>query len=160
MRKSTITLLLALLIFGIARAQESNTVATRFGALTVNGDGVLLFKGTPVQPSIQANNSLDLGKPFQIGTSDVVLVTDNGGTACPATLYFVTVTKSGARVTHPFGTCSELIETKRTGDTVAVSMPGFAGPFESKRVQARAARETHVFVYRAGVVTENGKPIK
>jgi hypothetical protein len=160
MRKYTLALTLVLLVCGIALAQETNTIATRFGALTVNGEGVLLFKGTPVQPAIQANNSLDLGKPFQIGSSDVVLVTDNGGTACPATLYFVTLTKSGAKVTHPFGTCSELIETKRTGDSILVSMPGFVGPFQSKRAQNKAARENHVFIYRAGVVTEHGKSVK
>jgi hypothetical protein len=160
MRKYTLALTLVLLVCGSARAQETNTVDTRFGSLTVNDEGVLLFKGTPVKPAIQANNSLDLSKAYQIGNSDVVLVTDNGGTACPATLYFVTLTKSGAKVTHPFGTCSELVETKRTGDSISVSMPGFVGPFESRRAQNRAARERHVFIYRAGIVTENGKPIK
>jgi hypothetical protein len=89
-----------------------------------------------------------------------VLVTDNGGTACPALYYFVTVTKSGAKATRAFGTCSDLIKVKRTGDSISVSMPGYRGPFESKRSQNRAARENHVFIYHAGVVTENGKPVK
>src|SRR6266852_4247635 len=156
-------------IFGIAvllfagvstLAQETNKITTRFGALTVSDAGMLLFKGTPVQPKIEANNSLDLSEPYQIGTADVVLVTDNGGTACPAIYHFVTVTKSSAKVSPSFGTCSDLIKVKRTGDTISVSMPGYQGPFESKRAQSRAARERHVFIYRAGVVTENGKPVK
>jgi len=139
------------------RTQETATIQTRFGALTVNDDGVLLFKGAPLRPTIDANNSLDLSEPYQIGSSDIVLVTDNGGTACPALYYFVTVTKSGAKSSPSFGSCSDLIKIKRMGDSVSVSMPGYAGPSESNRAQTRAARERHVFIHRAGVVTENGK---
>jgi hypothetical protein len=160
MRKYIFSITLLLLVGASALAQETNTITTRFGALTVSDAGVLLFKGTPVQPKIEANNSLDLSEPYQIGTSDVVLVTDNGGTACPALYYFVTVTKSGAKGTPPFGTCSDLIKVKRAGDSISVSMPGYKGPFESKRAQLRAARERHVFIYRASVVTENGTPVK
>ena len=153
---------IALLLFAGAgvQAQETSTIQTRFGALTVNDAGVLLFKGAPLQPTIEANNSLDLSEPYQIGSSDIVLVTDNGGTACPALYYFVTVTKSGAKATPGFGSCSDLIKIKRMGDSISVSMPGYAGPSEPKRAQTRAAREKHVFIYRAGVVTENSKPVK
>jgi len=143
-----------------APAQEPNAVATRFGALSVSEAGVLLFQSDPVRPIIEANNSLDLSKPYQIAASDVVLVTDNGGTACPALYYFVTVTKSGVKVTPSFGTCSDLIKIKRSGDSISVSMPGYQGPAESKQAQRRAARESHVFNYHAGAVTENGRPVK
>jgi hypothetical protein len=160
MRKYIFAVTLLLLAGISTSAQETNSVTTRYGALTVSDAGVLLFKGSPVQPTIEANNSLDLGEPFQVGASDVVLVTDNGGTACPAIYYFVTVTKSGAKVTPSFGTCSDLIKVKRLGDSVSVSMPGYQGPFESKRAQSRAARERHVYIYHAGEVTENGKPVK
>jgi len=160
MRKYIFSITLLLLAGAGAVAQDTNTITTRFGALTVSDAGVLMFKGSPVQPKIEANNSLDLSEPNQIGTSDVVLVTDNGGTACPALYYFVTVTKSGAKATPAFGTCSDLIKVKRTGASISVSMPGYRGPFESKRSQSRAARENHVFIYHAGVVTENGKPVK
>ena len=160
MRKYILGIALLLLIATSTRGQETKTIQTRFGALTVSDAGMLLFKGTPVQPTIEANNSLDLSQPYQIGVSDVVLVTDNGGTACPALYYFVTVTKSGARVTPSFGTCSDLIKIKRTGDSISVSMPGYQGPSESKRAQLRAARERHIFIYHAGVLTENGKPVK
>ena len=161
MRKFIFVSTLLLLLAGTsALAQETNSTTTRFGALTVSDAGVLLFKGAPVEPKIEANNSLDLSEPYQVGTSDVVLVTDNGGTACPALYYFVTVTKSGAKVTPSFGTCSDLIKVKRTDDSISVSMPGYQGPSESKRAQLRAARERHVFIYHASVVTENGKPVK
>jgi hypothetical protein len=160
MRKYIFSITLLLLASASALAQETKTITTRFGALAVSDAGVLWFKGTPVKPTIEANNSLDLSEPYQIGTSDVVLVTDNGGTACPAIYYYVTVTKSGAEVTPSFGTCSDLIKVKRNGDSISVSMPGYQGPSESKRAQSRAARERHVFIYHAGVVTENGKPVK
>ena len=160
MRKNVLGITLLLLAGTSALAQETNTVSTRFGALTVSDEGVLLFKSFAVQPKIEANNSLDLSKPYSIGSADVVLVTDNGGTACPASYYFVTITRAGAKVSPSFGTCSDLIKIKRTGDSISVSMPGYQGPFESKRAQLRAAREHHVFIYRAGLVTENAKPIK
>src|SRR6266496_3306186 len=154
MGKYILSVTLLLLVGGSVAAQETNTVSTRFGALTVDEAGVLLFKGAPFKPTIEANNSLDLSKTFEIGAADVVLVTDNGGTACPALYYFVTVTKSGAKATSSFGSCSDLIKLKRMGDSILVSMPGYAGPSEPKRAQTRAARERHVFIYRAGVVTE------
>src|SRR5947209_19185614 len=99
--------LLLLLAGTSAPAQETNSVTTRFGALTVSDAGVLLFKGSPVQPTVEANDSLNLSEPYQVGASDVLLVTDNGGTACPALYYFVNVTKFGAKATPSFGSCSD-----------------------------------------------------
>lgn len=160
MRKYILSFAMMLLAGGGAPAQETNGVTTRFGALIINDAGVLLFKGAPVQPTIEANSSLDLSEPYQIGASDAVLVTATGGSACPAVYYFVTVTTSGAKVTPSFGTCSDLIKVKRNGGSISISMPGYRGPSESKRAQLRAAREKHLFIYRAGVVTKNGRPIK
>ncbi len=144
----------------LVQAQESQEVATRFGVLSVNEDKILLFKGRPLVPTIEGNNSLDLGTVRQIGATDVVLVTSNGGSGCPAVFYFVSVTRSGAKATPEFGTCSDLATVKRKGNSISVTMPGFLGPFEPKSAQRRAAKERHVFIYRAGVVTENGKPVK
>ena len=77
--------------------QEAQEASTRFGSLTVGEDKILMFKGHKLHPEIEGNNSLDLGKPFSIGATDVVLVTDNGGTACPALYYFITVSSSRER---------------------------------------------------------------
>jgi hypothetical protein len=144
----------------LAQAQESQEISTRFGVLSVNDDKMLLFKGQPLSPPIEGNNSLDLGAVMHIGATDVVLVTDNGGTGCPALLYFVSVNQSGVKATPPFGTCSDLTTVKRKGNSIYVTMPGFRGPAESESAKHRAARQRHVFVFRAGVVTENGKPVK
>ena len=144
----------------LVQAQESQEVSTRFGVLSVNDDKMLLFKGQPLRPAIEGNNRLDLGAPMSIGTTDVVLITNTGGTACPAQFYFVSLSRSGAKATPAFGTCSDLSSVKRRGNSILVTMPGFRGPFESESAQLRAARQRHVFIFRAGVVTENGKPVK
>ena len=134
-------------------SQDSQEVTTRFGSLTVDQDRSLLFRGRKLTPSVDGNNSLGLNNPIQIGDTDVVLVVDNGGTACPAMYYFVTVSKSGARATKPFGSCSDLTSVKQIGNSIRVTMPGYRGPHEPESVQLRAARQQHVFTFRAGVVT-------
>ena len=140
--------------------QEPQTMQTRFGPLSVGKDRVLLFRGQALQPRVEGNNSLDLGAPFRMGAADVVLVINEGGTLCPYLYHFVTVTQSGAHATPAFGTCAEQTNVERRGDVLRVSMPGFRGPFESPQDRSRAARERHVFLYRAGVVTEHGQPVK
>jgi hypothetical protein len=144
----------------LVQAQESQEVSTRFGVVSVNEDKMLLFKGQPLSPPIEGNNSLDLGAVMPIGVNDVVLVTDNGGTGCPALFYFVSVNRSGVKATPAFGTCSDLTTIKRSGNSIIVAMPGFLGPFQPESARRRAARRRHVFIFRAGVVTENGKPVK
>lgn len=160
MSKYILGITLLLLAGAGALAQEGNIITTRFGALTISDAGTLLFKGNPLDPPFEEDAGLSLSQLNQIGDADVVLVTLDGGKACPALYYFVTVRESGAKITHAFGTCSDLIKITRTRDSISVSMPGFAGDFESKKAQRRAALEKHVFIYRAGVVTENGKPVK
>lgn len=125
-----------------ALPQEPQETRTRFGSLTVGKDRKLLFKGHSLQPPIEGNNSLNLGKLFRIGASEVVLVVDNGGSACPFLYYFVTVSKAGANATSSFGTCNELSSLKRVGNSISVTMRGFRGPFEPEAEKKRAARES------------------
>jgi len=139
--------------------QVPQKIITRFGALTVAKERVLLFKGHNLEPSIEGNNSLNLGARYRVGANDVVLVMDSGGTACPFLYYFVIVNKDGARPTKSFGTCAELTSIKRSGDSTSINMKGFKGPFEPAAERRRATRERHVFVFHDGAVTENGKPV-
>lgn len=150
---------------GITLAQfiqlpDRQEVVTRFGSLTIDNDRTLLFNGRKVTPAVVGNNSLDLGDPIRIGETDVVLVRDNGGTACPSLFYFVTVSKTGASATKAFGTCGDVTSVKRMGNSIQLITPGFRGPFEPEAAQLRAARQRHVFVYRAGLVTKNGRIVK
>src|SRR6185295_7183400 len=77
-----------------AKLQDTQSVSTRFGVLSVNEDKILQFKGQSLVPVIEGNNGLDLGEVMRMGATDVVLVTDNGGSGCPAVFYFVSVTRS------------------------------------------------------------------
>jgi hypothetical protein len=146
-----------LMIMGSALGQNSQELQarTRFGTLEMD-HGKLVFKGQPLEPPIEMNSGMDLGEPFAIGATDVVLVTNYGGTACPAEYYFVTVSKSGAKGTAAFGTCNDDATVKRTGDSILVTMHGYRGPFEPEAERTKAAHETHVFVYRDGAMTERG----
>ena len=140
--------------------QEPQKVATRFGFLTVGKNRMLLFKGHKLEPPIEGNNSLNLGAIYHTGPDDIVLAMDNGGSACPFLYYFITVNKDGARATKAFGTCAELSNIKRFGDSISIRMPGFLGPFEPVAKRRAAARQRHNLVFSRGVVTENGKRVE
>jgi hypothetical protein len=160
MRKYMLVIALLLLACGSALAQDGNSITTRFGALSISDEGKLLFKGNPLAPPFEEDAGLSLSELHQIADADVVLVTLDGGKACPALYYWVTVKESGAKITRSFGTCSDEIKIKLVGDTISVSMSGYEGPYESKRAQRKAALEKHAYIYSAGVVSENGKPVK
>ncbi|HEX3684319.1 MAG TPA: hypothetical protein VHU83_17425 [Bryobacteraceae bacterium] len=142
-----------------ALAQNSQLLQTktRFGTLTLDDQNEVTFNARPLEPSIKVNSGMDMGTPFHIGPADVVLVIDYGGTACPVQYYFVTANKSGAKATPAFGTCAEETGIQRSGDSILVTMHGYRGPFEPDGERRKAARETHVFVYRDGAVTERGQ---
>jgi hypothetical protein len=155
-------LLITLLLLGVTSslAQDENSIPTRFGTLSINDAGKLLFKGNLLSPPFEEDTGLSLSELHQMGDADVVLLSMDGGKACPALYYWVTVKESGAKVSKSFGTCNDEITVKVTGDSISASMSGFAGDYESKSAQRKAALEKHVYIYRAGVVTENGKPMK
>jgi hypothetical protein len=110
---------------------------------------VLMFRGHRLQPSIKGNDSLNLGRPFHGGAREVVLITDNGGTACPFLYYFVTLSKSGAQATRYFGTCNAVISVKQKEESIPVSMHGYRGPFEPDEERKRAARAKLMFLFFA-----------
>ena len=155
MNTARVTKILFLVLCAVPQLKgQADSVQTRFGELEVSQQRVLTFKGIPVEPRIQANNRLDIGRPFRIGDSDVALVTDEGGTACPFLYHFVSLRRSGATATKAFGTCNELTSVRREGDSIIVTMQGYQGPFEPPAERRRAMAEKHSFVFRNGTVTE------
>ncbi|WP_211441414.1 hypothetical protein [Collimonas humicola] len=150
------------LLASIAFAEdEDGDIATRFGALRINDENVLLYKNKPLNPSIRGNSSLQEVGTYQLGKNDVVLIQDNGGSACPVQLYFVTVSASGVKATPPFGTCTDYFDVKKMADSISVTMPAWIGLMASESLQRKVAKEKdHVFLFKSGVVTENGKPVQ
>jgi hypothetical protein len=158
----------AALVVSLASAvfAGSAVLTTRFGTLTiekldgkVNFQGRVLYKGRPLHPDVHGNNALYVEKIFALARSDVVLFRDAGGDACPDLWYFVSVSSSGAASTPEFGSCGSLIGTTRKDQTIVVLTRGFLGPFEPEASRVNASKQTHEFVYRDGVVSENGKPV-
>jgi hypothetical protein len=152
MKKSLIAV--TALYFVVSSVAWAQNISTRFGALTLDEDHLLRFRGRPVQPKVQGNNSLTFVKTFLMGSKDVVLVQDNGGTGCPAQFHFVTVSSSGAKATAAFGSCSDLIKVARVGDSIKVDMPGFAGPVQSEAQWQRESRKRYVYFFKNGRVNE------
>jgi hypothetical protein len=150
------TLVVALISVGLsAQSSQELKVATRYGELTIGENMTLLFRGRPLRPTIHGNSGIDLGAPFHIRDTDVVLVSITGGTACPYLYYFVTARKDGAVGTPSFGTCNSSLGIKRTGDSISMSMHGYRGPFEPEAERKKALHETHVFVYQDGVISKD-----
>jgi hypothetical protein len=156
----------ALLMFAVGATMSvslpalAETATTRFGTLSTNDDNLLLFNGQPVTPEVQGNESLSFLKTMGVGGADAVVVQDNGGTACPAQYYVVTVSAAGAKATKAFGTCSDLAKITQQGNAIVLTMPSFMGELESRAAIQRAAQERHVFKVDGGLVTDNGKPIR
>jgi hypothetical protein len=156
MRKHVIAVALLVAVSTVTIAQN---ISTRFGALKIGGEfaNILSFKGRRL---VKGDNALSVVQKFRMGKTDVVLIQETGGTACPALYYFVSVSASGAKATHAFGTCDEFTKITRKKDTILVTMPGYRGPFEPEADRAKAAQEKHVFAFKAGRVTAKGKAVK
>ncbi len=130
-----------------------DTMPTRFGDLSINEDYVLRYKGIPVDPEVKGNPFLGFKKIFTLGNADVVIVGSFGAGWCPAKFYFVTVKSVGVSDITEIGTCSGLIKYKKTGSSITVIMPGYQYRGSKKLKDVK-------YVYRNGVVTENGKVIE
>lgn len=108
----------------IAAAEE---VSTRFGLLSVEGKS-LTFEGIPV--GVEGNDALRIfpGNVYRIGDEDIAIVTDIGGTICPAQFRVVTITEMGVTaITAPFGNCSEALDVEVTDARLVMSQPATAG---------------------------------
>ena len=151
MFKPTVITILTLFAYSFVFCKD---IPTRFGSLKINEQYILLYKNRPLSPTIRGNSSLSIVSTYQVGNSDVVLIQDNGGTACPASFIFLSVTSNGVKATERFGTCADLIESKLVKESIFVKMPGFMGPYQPLEERMEAAEETHVFVFKAGVLTE------
>jgi len=147
------TISLVALSIGTSTGSSAQGPAKSTG-LTVSADGELLFHKHPLQPPIHANSSLEIGRAFHMGTADVVLVKDTGGTACPYLYYLVTIRGAKAEATPEFGSCTEVVSAAQKGNSIVLTMHGYRGPFEPEAERRKAARELRTFVFADGKVSE------
>ena len=140
-----------------AITQYEKTIKTCYGILSISPDtNTLQFKGKPVLPNIEGNNGLSIVRSYEIGKDNVVLLQNNGGTACPALYVFVKTNAAGLRATPEFGTCSGIIyPTSDLKNSVTVAMNGFMGPFNTTVEQRKAGMTKTVFRYADGSVSKN-----
>jgi hypothetical protein len=138
-----------------AIAGHQQAMDTRRGPVAIGDDGTLRWRGRPVLPAVQANNSLSLVARHEVGRADVLLLQNHGGSACPALYRFITVSPSGITASPEFGTCSDLIYPTSNERGVTVAMPAFAGPG-----QRAAPRRRVVYRFENGRVTENGRALR
>lgn len=147
-------------VMTVGESGDDQTADTPFGKLSSSQDNVLLLDGKPVNPRVNGNDSLSFIAQVALKNRRAVLVQNNGGTACPAIYRWVIVSDGGYTVSPGFGSCSDLVKVSTAADSLIVTMPGFAGPFEAPDEQKSTARKRMQYVYDGKTVTENGKPIK
>jgi hypothetical protein len=139
--------LLAVLLAGLAAPAAAEVLRTRYGDLLIDEDNLLIFRDRPVEPRLQGNNFLSFLSVFEFPGYDLVLVQDTGGSACPASFSVVRVDARGAAASRSFGTCSDLINVRRTAGGLAVTMPGFIGPSAPRPAHVRASRQRFRYSY-------------
>ena len=145
-----------------AASDYKDKVKTRFGLVSFNEDTrTLYYKGKEISPPIEGNNGLSIVNSYELGNNDVLLLLNDGGSACPAQYRFLTISAKGINATPEFGTCSDIIYPVSDLKTnITVSMIGYMGEGEPKAAQKKAAMTKYVYRFANGIVTENGKVIK
>ncbi len=142
-----------------AIAGHEQAMDTRRGTVAIGDEGTLRWRwrwrGRPVPSAVQANKSLSLVARHEVGRTDVLLLQNNGGSACPARYRFITVSASGIAASPEFGTCSDLIYPTADERGVTVVLPAFARPG-----QRAAPRRRVVYRWENGRVMENGRVLR
>jgi hypothetical protein len=135
---------------GSPAVADQVTINTRFGIIKSNQNQLLSLKGKPISPEVEIFSQSYVIATFKLAKSDVILVSQAAGNACPGQYLYITIDADDARVTPTFGTCyDDEINPVKIGDsTIAFSMKKAPGKGSVR------------YIYENGVVFENGKPIK
>ncbi|HEY0820814.1 MAG TPA: hypothetical protein VGD46_18645 [Rhizobacter sp.] len=143
--------ILALLCMGVAsgawaaptiKAITEDIVHTKFATVqAVSSHGgmadKLKVKNTIVFPVNGAEPTSNVFLSHVIEADDRVLVlfSEYGGTACPATYHWVLLNATQFAVTDPFGTCSELSRIEIQGDHVVITIPEYRTKLRSGKTK-------------------------
>lgn len=131
---------------------DAHKVKTRFGVAD-STTHELTLNGKPVHPRAIGNGFLLVDKVAKTGDADYLLLTSDGGAACPASFSVVKVTASGATPTAFFGNCEDRHKVEVVeGKSIIVSFPEFRNQY------VHVAGTTIVYDMPTGKLTENGRP--
>lgn len=123
------------------------TVAqTRYLKLTITDNNVLLVNDKQFSKNVEGEGNLSFINTYQLENTDVTIIQDTGGTACPALFYMVVTNKSSAVVSPKFGTCTDLITVINSPNDITVTM--------------KKGKKKLLYNYKDGVFTFEGKVFK
>lgn len=114
---------------------RNEEMSTRFGKAIIkdNHEGVQTLFAPNISNDIQGNSYLMFQEKFTLGSRDVLLIANVGGSACPVVYRFVALGKDFSRYTTEFGSCAELSSVKKVGNKIVIVIPTFQGPFEKQQ---------------------------
>lgn len=128
---------------------ENISIKTRFGTLTTDSNFQVQYNGKKLSPAVDIVSSAYILSTYKLKNSDVILVSQADGNACPGQYAFIVVTADGAHATPPFGTCyDDDIKPTRSGESISFSM---------KKLEGKGSVQ---YKYERGTVFENGKPVR
>lgn len=139
---------------GAAMADDIHMAQTRFG-LADGSANVLKVNGRLTTPEVDGNSGMFVEKITETADADYLLLTDIGGTACPALFSIVKVTGTSVTPMAWFGNCDD--EPKRTivpGKSVTLAFPAYR-PLRFKGTSAA----TYVYDISTGVLKKDGKAV-
>lgn len=145
---------LPLICGGAATADDIHMAQTRFG-LADGSANVLKVNGHLTTPEIDGNGGMFVEKITETADTDYLLLTDVGGSACPALYSIVKVTGTTATPMAWFGNCDD--EPKRTivpGKSVTLAFPAYR-PLRFKGTSAA----TYVYDISTGVLKKDGNAV-
>ena len=145
----SILVALAIVVAHASAQADSVAIPTRFGELKTNADGDLLFKGKGLSSTVNIPSSAYVISTYKLQASDVVLISQAAGNACPGQFVFVSVSAEGAKTSPVFGTCyDDEVKPVQAGESISFTMKKSGGKGSVR------------YVYERSVVLENGKPVK
>lgn len=155
MKKALLKLTITCLTFsvGTAWADDVHKANTRFGLADGSGS-VLEVNRHPAVPKVEGGD-LFVEKITETEKADYLLLTEVGGSACPALYSIAKVTAHSAEPIAFFGNCSD--EPKKTviqGKSITFTFPSY------RPLRFKASPEaTYVYDIPTGHLTKDGKPI-
>jgi hypothetical protein len=151
-------------LFGSGRgSQTANTAPANEGAPAASTR--VASATSPAHPApVAGNNALHIVAHAERQSSDLVLLQNLGGTACPALYRIATISSAGIRVTPEFGSCSDIAalawpdaehpDAQAPKAEWVLAMPGYRGPFSTPEEQTHASHQLHRYAFEQGAVRQ------